>query len=138
MRIVIANPVEVDAIWPSIANKMQEGCDRTGNGISSGELWQMARSGNGYLIVVLDDEQIICASVWRFENWADGSVFRCMGLCGKDMRKWVKPLFDFAQQMKRDGGAMRLIAQGRKGWDRAVKIYANVQMRTLWQCYEVM
>jgi hypothetical protein len=138
VKIGIANPVEIDAIWPVIAPGLQRACNKTGNGTSPGELWHMARSGNGFLVLILDGDEVLSASIWRFENWADSSVFRCMALTGKDMPKWVGILFDFAKTKMKEGGATRLVAQGVKSWPRVVERYANVQTRVLWQCYEVI
>lgn len=138
MHIGIANAAEVDALWPLIADGMQRGCDRTGGASSSGDLWQIARSGNGFLIVIFDGKKIICSSVWRFENWPGGNVFRCLCLTGSDMKTWIRPLFEFATQRMMEGGARRLVAEGRNGWGRALEKYANVKTRQLWQCIEVM
>jgi len=137
MKIGIANAAEVDAVWPSIAKEMQRGCDKTGGGMSAGDLWQMCRSGNAFLVLIFTDEGIVCASVWRFENWPSGTVFRCLGLMGRSMKVWVKGLYDFAMKQAEIGGTDRLIAEGRPGWVRVLSRYLSQPVKPLWQTFEV-
>ncbi|MBX5143211.1 hypothetical protein HJB79_31375 [Rhizobium lentis] len=136
MRIAIANSAEVDAIWPSISEKMQTGCDKTGGGTSSAEMWQMCRRGDAFLIVGFA-ESIEFASVWRFETWPSGQVFRCVGLCGAKPERWMRSLYDFALSQAKIGGTDRLIAQGRKGWRRLIERHVTGRVRTLWETVEV-
>lgn len=136
MRIAIANAAEVDGVWPSISEKMQIGCDKTGGATSSAELWQMCRRGDAFLLVGLDQE-IIMASVWRFETWPSGQVFRCVGLCGSRPELWMRDLYEFAISQAKIGGTDRLIAQGRKGWRRLIEKYVTGRVRTLWETVEV-
>lgn len=137
MKIGIANAAEVDAVWPSIAKEMQRGCDKTGGGMSAGDLWQMCRSGNAFLIVIFNEQGVSCASVWRFENWPSGQVFRCIGLAGKSMKDWVAGLYDFALQQAKIGGTTRLIAEGRPGWTRILSRHLKRPVKPLWQTFEV-
>lgn len=136
MKIGIANASEVDQIWPLISPKLQQGCDRTGGATSSAEMWHMCRSGGGFLIVGYD-EKLIVASVWRFETWPSGQVFRCIGLCGSHPELWFKDLYEFARSQARIGGTERLVAQGRKGWRRFYERYVEGRVRTLWETFEV-
>jgi hypothetical protein len=50
MKICIAALPEVDLIWPLISHKLEEAVDRCGDDLSVGEMWQMCRSGNAYLV----------------------------------------------------------------------------------------
>lgn len=134
MNIGIASAPEVDRFWPMIGLEMQRGCDKTGGATSSGELYQMCRAGDAFLFIGYENE-VKMASVWRFETWPSGVVFRCMALCGKEMGTWIVPLYEFAMSQAAIGGTNRLIAQGRKGWDRALSRFLKV--RVLWQTYEV-
>jgi hypothetical protein len=135
MNIGIAGVAEVDGIWPSISERIQNGCDRTGGASSSGDLWKQCRSGEAYLIIGFNDG-IKVASVWRFESWPSGLVFRCLSLAGTEMATWVIPFATFIQEQARIGGSTRLIAQGRKGWERVIsRMYS--QSKVLWQTYEV-
>lgn len=135
MKIGIASIAEVDGFWPMIYQDIQRGCDKTGGATSSGELYQMCRSGNAFLFIGYDDA-IKVASVWRFETWPSGTVLRCMALSGRQMGTWIVPLYEFAMSQAAIGGTDRLIAQGRKGWDRALSRFLKV--RVLWQTYEVV
>lgn len=135
MKFWISTLAEVDAIWPLVAFRIQEGCDRTGGASSSGDLWRQCRAGEAFLIVGFDDG-IKVASVWRFENWPSGLVFRCLSLAGVQMGSWLIPFAQFVQEQARKGGTDRLIAQGRKGWERVIKRMYR-QSKVLWQTYEV-
>ena len=135
MNIGIATSAEVDLLWPVISEGIQAGCDVTGGAVSSSELWQMCRTGNAFLIVGADDG-IKFASVWRFETWPSGVVFRCLSLTGTDMESWISEFSEFVISQAKIGGANRLIAQGRKGWERVVNRMFK-QSRILWQTYEV-
>lgn len=137
MNFGIATLSEVDALWHQVAARIQEGCDRTGGATSAGELWRQCRSGEAFLIIGIDENGgIKVASVWRFEAWPSGWVFRCLSLAGVQMSSWLIPFAQFVQEQARKGGSNRLIAQGRKGWERVIKsIYR--QSKVLWQTYEV-
>lgn len=124
-------PSLVDQVWPHIAEEMQKACEITGGDLSSGTLWQMCRSGNAFLMVV-SDRKILMASVWRFETWPSGLVFRCMCLIGDRMDDWLEQAKEFAETKAKEGGAMRIITEGRKGWGRVFP-----QAKTLRQVYEV-
>jgi len=135
MIIGIATAAQVDQMWPDITAGIQRGCDLTGGATSSAELWQMCRTGNGFLIVGVEDG-IKVASVWRFETWPSGVVFRCMSLTGSNMASWIGPFSSFIVSQAKIGGTDRLIAQGRKGWERVIRRMFS-QSKVLWQTYEV-
>lgn len=119
MRIGIANQAEVDAIWPLIAAKVQESCEKTGGDMSSGDLWQMCRSGNAFLVVVLDDEdKPIATIILQFQNWTGKSVVRCLSIAGENMSAWLPDAMEFVSKMARENGASCLVADGRDGWAR--------------------
>jgi hypothetical protein len=137
MNLGIATSAEVDKIWPLIGQEMQRGCDKTGGEISSGDMWQMCRSGNAFLIMGYEPDEIVVASVWRFETWPSGVVFKCVGVCGKPMKRWVRELYDFAFSQAKIGGTERLVAGGRMGWSRVLSRYLKRPVRNLWQTFEV-
>jgi hypothetical protein len=136
MNIGIATASQVDQMWPEITDRIQQGCDMTGGATSSAELWQMCRTGNGFLIVGIEDQSIVFASVWRFETWPTGVVFRCMSMAGTKMETWIAPFTQFVISQARAGGTDRLIAEGRKGWERVIRRMFS-QSKVLWQTYEV-
>lgn len=138
MKIGIANAAEIDALWPSIAGEMQRGCDKTGGATSSGDLWQMCRSGNAFLVVGVKENTLKFAAVWRFETWPTGSVFRCVAVCGRSMGEWIAPHYEFAREKASLGGATRIVAEGRIGWSRVLARYINRPVKPLWQTFEVL
>lgn len=118
MRIAIANAAEVDAAWPSFGDRLQQACDRTGGDLSSGELWQMCRSGNAFLVVVFDDSGLKAALIMQFQKWAKKYVMRCLAIVGEAADEWLPMAREFIAQMARDGGATSFIAEGREGWPK--------------------
>lgn len=126
MNILTAPVSDVDKIWPLIHDKMQAGCAKTGGATSSGEMWQMCRTGNAFLIVG-HEEEIVFASVWRFETWSSGLVFRCVGLCGNKIPEWFMLLYDYAKAQAKLGGTDRLVAEGRIGLSRFAGRYLKVK-----------
>lgn len=118
MRIAIANSADVDHFWPTFAQRLQTACDETGGDISSGDLWQMCRSGNAFLVLVLDEAGFKAALIMQFQKWTAKQVMRCLAIVGDDMAAWLPMARDFIAQMARDGGATSFIAEGREGWTR--------------------
>lgn len=118
MKIGIANAAEVDQFWPAFASRLQIACDETGGDISSGDLWQMCRSGNAFLVLVLDDEGFKAALIMQFQKWTAKQVMRCLAIVGDDMAAWLPMARDFIAKMAADGGATSFIAEGREGWTR--------------------
>lgn len=117
MNIGFASVAEVDQLWPLIVKRVQHSCIRGGNPITAGELWQMCRSGNGFLCIVHDRNEILSSSVWRFED----DAFRCWMLEGKEMRNWLGLLREFIEKIASENGSKRLLTKGRKGWLRLFK-----------------
>ncbi len=118
MRIGIATSQEVDAIWPVFAERLQEACIRTGGDISSGDLWQMCRSGNAFLVVVFDGSQFVASLIMQFQNWSGKQVMRCLGIVGERMDEWLPMAREFIEAMAKNGGATSFVAEGREGWAR--------------------
>ncbi|WFP89815.1 hypothetical protein [Ensifer adhaerens] len=87
--------------------------------MSSGDLWQMCRSGSAFLVAVLDDEgQPIATIILQFQNWSGKSVLRCLSIAGEEMSFWLPQAMEFASKMARENGASCLVADGREGWAR--------------------
>ena len=131
MQIGLASSSEIDGIWPQISAGMQKACDTTGGSLCSADLWQMCRAGDAFLMIAHDDT-IKMASVWRFENWPSGTVFKCLGLCGQDIAKWLPEALEYAKQTAKSGNASRIIAEGRFGWERVAR-----QAKIISKTYEV-
>lgn len=116
MRIAIANSAEVDALWPTLGPKFVKATERFGDDLSSGELWQMCRSGNAFLVVVFNDLGVKMGCVVRFERWTNGAILRVLSLVGEDLKDWAEQVKGYLNQMAINGGAERIVAEGREGW----------------------
>lgn len=117
MNVGFASVAEIDAIWPMIAQNMQRACVRCDSEYSAGDLWQMCRSGNGFLLVAHEAPALFMASVWRFK----GAEFHCEMLWGTQRRLWQRAAREFVEKTAKENGATRLITEGRTGWLRVFR-----------------
>lgn len=120
MNIGIANAAEVDAVWPSISEPLQVMLDKAGGDISSGYLWQLCRSGNGFLVVATTEDRLAMAGVFQFQSWSCGPVLRCLGVVGKGLEEWGPEAFEYVAKMAEQGGARAVVFCGREGLARTV------------------
>lgn len=131
----MANSAEVDAIWPTVGPKFNDCINRFGDDLSSGELWQMCRSGNAFLIVVMEEAGLLMAGVVRFEKWTNGSILRVLSLVGERMADWAEMVKTYLVNMAKVGGASRIVAEGREGWagifDEPKKLRSTYVMEVL-------
>ena len=87
--------------------------------MSSGDLWQMCRSGQAFLVAVLDDAGMpIATIILQFQKWSERSVLRCLSIAGENMSEWLPEAMEFVSTMARENGASCLVADGRDGWAR--------------------
>lgn len=121
MIIEIVNLIHIDSVWERVGPKFQVGIDKCGDDISTGELWQMCRSGHAFLVIARVDADFLMGSVVRFEKWASGSVLRVVGIAGDRMNEWADDWQSFMENMAREGGADRIVSEGRDGWHRVFK-----------------
>ena len=117
MHIGFASVAEVDRLWPMIVADIQKACRQAPELLTAGELWQMCRSGNGFLCIVHDGDEVFASSVLRFED----DALRVWVLAGKDMRQWIGPFYEFCKKVGSENGANRLLCRGRRGWLRMFK-----------------
>jgi hypothetical protein len=128
---LIANIVgqgEVDHVWSLIADDVIRCLNKTPSFLSAGQLWQMCRSGQAFLIICVENGQIMGASVWRFDRGYERSVFDCLVLVGRNSRRWTGVLKDKATEIARQGGATLLTATGRVGLAKALKSIPGVRV----------
>lgn len=118
MIVELVGVLHIDRIWPLVSKDFVECLNDNYGDCSAGDLWTQCRSGNAFLIVAHENEAIKSASVWRFENWLKGPVFRCLILTGKDMKDWFDDVRTFCEQIAKDNGAT-FVWDGRDGWGRA-------------------
>lgn len=134
MTVYVVRTHEVDDRWLEISPLFQKAINRCGDDITTAELWQMCRTGHAFLLIAIIDHEIVAASAWRFEKWGKGTVFRCVCLGGSGMDAWLNNGLQLINKMMREGGADRLIADGRVGWTRVLKQFSA---RTLRVTFEV-
>lgn len=133
MTIEIVGLQHIDAVWPSIADGFHACVKRCGDDMTSGELWQMCRSGGAFLLVAIDDGKIEISSVVQFQKWADGPVLRVMAMAGRNLPKWNAPLAEFLAQMMRMGGAERIVSEAREGWTMAFPKARKLRSTYVWR-----
>jgi hypothetical protein len=121
VKIGIAATHEIDALWESVGPMFARATERFGDDLSPGELWQMCRSGNAFLLLVFNDDGVILACCFRFDRWSKGTVLRVLSLAGDEMALWQEQAVDFLMKTAKANGATRIIAEGRKGWERVYK-----------------
>lgn len=115
MRIAIANLFEVDPIWPLISERLQKAFEKTGGDLTSGELWQMCRAGQAFLVVAFEETDLKAAMIVQFQKW-DKPVLRCVAIVGFDMERWLEAGKEFIWNMAKDNGAQSFVFEGREGW----------------------
>lgn len=116
MKIGIANAAEVDQAWPHISARLKKAQERYGSSLSSGDMWQLCRSGNAFLVLVFDDAGIHGALIMQFQTWASKRVMYCMAIVGDGVAEWMPLAREFISKMASDGGAESFVAEGREGW----------------------
>lgn len=118
LKVGLASQAEVDRVWPLISQGLGRACKRCNDIHCAGDLWQMCRSGNAFLILVHDKDKIWSASIWRFEKVRGKHCFRCVMMYGESMREWVGQAREFITNLAKDNGAVALVSEGRAGWAR--------------------
>lgn len=117
MKIAIAGLHEVDTVWPLVAKGFQRAFRRE-QGKTLGELWTMCRTGNAFLVILAENNEILMASIWRFHTKDGTPVFRCESMYGNRMSEWVEYVYSWIENLARENGAKKLVAEGRRGWLR--------------------
>ena len=108
----------VDGIWHHVSDGLEDACLHTGGDTNSHYLWTECRSGRAFLMLIVKDDVVIGASVWRFENWAIGTVLRNMGLYGEAMKDWKDQHVEKIEQLAKLGNANHIATEGRVGLAR--------------------
>jgi len=112
---------DVDAVWPLIAPQIVKCIEKTPSFMSAGDLWQMCRSGQAFLIIAHDDVKIHGAAIWQFQTAYNTTVFSCLMLVGEALDDWALSLLESARLIARGGGAMHLCATSRIGLVQKLK-----------------
>lgn len=73
----------------------------------------------------LKDGRLSALCFVRFEDWNGETVARVIALCGERMGEWIG-LLEPLKQVLSQLGATRVVAEGRKGWQRRFKVIRQV------------
>jgi hypothetical protein len=130
--IAFAASHEVDDLWPLFEQKIKRACERYRSDLTPPLLWKMCVDEDAYLMVAHDGTRPLMVSVWKFYNWPDGLVFRCLCLAGERSREWRDQTLSFAVDTARNCGAKVVTWNGRKGWGG---VYPSA--REVYRAYEV-
>ena len=117
MNITIVPVHQVDTVWPSISEGLDESCLACGGDITAGDLFQWCRNGSVFLIVVHENKAILGACVWRSETWATGTKLRCLALYGSGLNRWIGPLREEVLKLAKNCGARSLVTEGLDKWN---------------------
>jgi hypothetical protein len=113
MKVELCPVYMVDAVWPSLQKGFSAAVEKTGGDLSEIDLRVAARTGQGFLFIAYEGQEVRGASLWRTDAWASGQRFRCLALFGKGMADWIYLMRD---EVKKVAGSMWLVADGRSGW----------------------
>lgn len=118
-------------MWDKVAPAFVACLEKTPSYFTVGELWTWCRGGSAFLILLHDETDVYGGSVWHFE----GDRFVCLILAGRESDEWIKPLFDAASIVARNGGAKCLRAAGRRGL--GPKLRKHLPVKIIRHTYEV-
>ena len=133
-RVELAGAHQIDGLWPAVAEGLERACQETGGDLTADYLWSECRAARAFLMLVIEDDSIAAASVWRFEKWTSGKKLRCLALYGKvgQMADWLDAHRKATIDMAKLGEATALVTEGRAGFARIFP-----EARVLRQLYEV-
>lgn len=120
-KVFIVPTNMIDQAWQTVGIDLEQACLRTGGEIGADTLWRRCREGIAFLFCIEDEGKVIGASVWGFETWARGRIFRCYALYGTGMAGWLDQHRKSVLEAALAGGATELVAEGRKGWGRVFR-----------------
>lgn len=132
ISIALAGVHQVDGIWAQVADGLEHACRKTGGDLTADYLWSECRSGAAFLVVISREQELLGASIWRFEKWSSGKKLRCLALYGKHLCDWLQQHIEFTKAMASAGGATSLVTEGRRGFQRVFP-----KAKVLRQLYEV-
>jgi hypothetical protein len=92
MNVELCPVYMCDAVWPSLQEGFRRALAKTGGDLSEIDLRVAARTGQGFLFIAMEGQEVRGAALWRTDAWASG------------------------QRFKKVAGSMWLVADGRSGW----------------------
>jgi hypothetical protein len=113
------NHVEIETLWPLIADGMKRACERTGGNVTPSWLYQTCRTGDAMLFAIHDEAQFQAAFVGRFiHDQPEGSLFKFVALTGRGMKDWLPGLIVWARTWPRQFGVKKVVTDGSGAWAR--------------------
>jgi hypothetical protein len=131
MNVSLVPVPNIDAIWPHLREGFHRSVMKTGGDIETGDLWVQCRSGEAFLLIAHEGEQILGSSIWIPQTWQTGRKLRCLALYGSGMSDWIGDMHEMAKRLAADCGATSLVSEGRPGW---AKIFPKAKvLRALYE-----
>lgn len=116
----------VDSIWPTVRMGFAEACRKGGNQFSEAGLHLSCRTGEAYLVLMMEGSDLFCAVIVQEQQWTNRQVLHVMAATGGDRTAWWDPMIEWAGQAF--PGCKALVFDGRPGWGRmsGVKVIRHV------------
>jgi hypothetical protein len=105
--------LQVDSVWPQLADGMERACNKARCNWTAPELYQAVRNGTRFLHVATKDDQIVGGIVTAITETPWGRTLDVTALCGHDLRGWARDLY--AYPWLREMKINRVVAEGRPG-----------------------
>lgn len=113
---------QVDEVWEEVSVGMEDACQKSGGDFTSDYLWRQCRSGEAFLMIVVDgNNDIVAAMVLRFELWSSGKKLRVLAMYGSNMEAWLDRAYAAVVKLAHTGNATSLVADARPGFERVLK-----------------
>lgn len=130
MQVSLVSVPNVDAVWPHVADGIDQAVKRCDSDLTVAFLWQLCRSGTGFLIIASDDDnRIVAATIHRFEPYRSGMKLCCLAAWGPGMKWWLKDMKAVATIIAKAGGANAFITEGSDAYLRMLP--GSKKVRTL-------
>jgi hypothetical protein len=124
---------EVDRIWPQVAEGFERAVRRSTGDMNLAWLYQQCRTGQLFLLVVIQEQEIIGAFILRPVQGKKETKAHIVEMWGRDFRHWLdeatRAVLDFS---KRAFGADAVVFEGQRAHVRFVP-----RARELRRIYEV-
>lgn len=125
--------LQVDSVWPQLAEGMERACNKARCNWTAPELHQACRTGRYWLHVVTKEEAIVGGIVTAINETPWGRTLDVIALCGSGLAGWASALraYPWLQEMK----ITRVVAEGRPGL--GILLSRHVPIRVVRHVYEM-
>ena len=116
----------VDSVWPALRTGFVEACRKGGNQFSEAGLHLACRTGEAYLCLMTEGQDIVMAVVVQEMQWTDRQVLSVLAVTGGDRAGWWEPMIEWGREAF--PGCKSIVFDGRPGWGRmpGVKVLQHV------------